>query len=503
VEFRVWAPAADTVAVRLADGEHELVPRHDGVFAGTVEAPADGTYVYVLDGDRALPDPCSRAQPLGARGPSEIVDTSAFRWTDEAWQGLVLGDLVVYELHVGTFSASGTFDGVAARLPELRDLGVTAIELMPVGTFPGRRSWGYDGLYAWAPHEAYGGPAGLARLVDEAHRQGIGVILDVVYNHLGPGAEALTSFGPYIAAGAPTPWGGALDHRMRGVREWAIQSGELWIRDYHVDGLRLDATQAIVDDSGTHVLAELARRARAIDPRALVTAEAETGDTRPLLEWGLDAQWADEFHHVLHVLLTGEREGSYAGYRASVGDLAAQLARTPPQRLIVCSQNHDQVGNRPHGDRPRPAELRLRAAALLFAPQTPLLFMGEEYGEQRPFPFFADHDDPAVRAATRQGRRREVARLSGGDVQDLLDPYDPETFARAVLRPEQGDAELTALYRRLLALRRELPHELGVEADEARRLLRLRRGRAELLLNFSGCEQDGVPPRGMELRASA
>jgi maltooligosyltrehalose trehalohydrolase len=482
--FRVWAPRARSVAVRVGGREHELAPAGDGVLEARVEARADADYVFVLDGERERPDPCSRFQPRGIRGPSRLVDVGAFEWTDAAWPGLSLDELVVYELHVGAFSPAGTFDGVVGRLPQLRELGVTAIEVMPVATFPGGRNWGYDGVYTSAPHPVYGGPDGFARLVDAAHREGLGVILDVVYNHIGPGSEAIADFGPYFTDRHTTFWGDALDYAQRGVREWAIQNAELWVRDYHVDGLRLDATHAVHDDSRVHVLAELAGRVRAVDPRVLVISEMETGDLRPIEEWGHDAQWADEFHHVLHVLLTGERDGYYAEYAPSTVALAAQLERTPAPRLVYCSQNHDQVGNRALGDRPRPDELRLRAAALLFAPQTPLLFMGEEYGEQRPFLFFTDHDDPVIAEATREGRRREFERFAAFSGEDVPDPQDPRTFERSKLDPAVGDPVLLALHRELLALRRELPREIEVDADEDAGVLCVRRGRAELVLDF-------------------
>jgi maltooligosyltrehalose trehalohydrolase len=499
VEFRVWAPAARSVSVRVGGGDHALSPVGDGVFEGSAVADEGADYVYVLD-DRERPDPYSRFQPMGVRGPSRIVDTGRFRWTDSGWSGISLDELSIYELHVGAFSPEGTFDGVARRLADLRDLGVTAIELMPIATFPGERNWGYDGVYTFSPHPVYGSPTEFAALVDAAHREGLGVILDVVYNHIGPGSEAIADYGPYFTDRETTFWGDALDYRRRGVREWAIQNAEYWVRDYHVDGLRLDATHAIYDDSPMHVLAELAGRVRAINPRALITSEMETGDLRPIDCWGHDAQWADEFHHLLHVLLTGEQEGYYGDYPQSIAELARQLERTPPQRLVFCSQNHDQVGNRALGDRPKQSELRLRAALLLFAPQSPLLFMGEEYGERRPFQFFTDHIDPQIAEATRDGRKREFEKFADFTGDQVPDPQDPMTFERSKLEPAAGDDELRSFYRRLLELRRELPREIAVESDEQARLLRLRRGRAELVLNFCEREQDGVAPYGADLQ---
>jgi maltooligosyltrehalose trehalohydrolase len=348
---------------------------------------------------------------------------------------------------------------------------------MPVATFPGRRGWGYDGLYTWAPHPVYGGPEGLLRLVQAAHREGVAVVLDAVYNHVGPGNEALRAFGPYFTDRHETFWGDAIDYSQPPVREWAIGNAEMWIREYGIDGLRLDATHAVFDDSPKHVLAELAERVRP----ALVTSEMETGDLRPIAEWGHDAQWADELHHEVHVLLTGERDGYYADY-GSLEGLAAQVQRRPAERLVVCSQNHDQVGNRAFGDRPRPEELRLRAAVTLFAPQTPLLFQGEEYGEQHPFLFFTDHIDPAIADATREGRRREFAAFAAFAGEEVPDPQAPETFERSKLDPSSGDDDLRAFYRELLALRRDLPKEVSTSVDGS--VLRVRRGDVELVADF-------------------
>jgi maltooligosyltrehalose trehalohydrolase len=475
------------VAVRLRGADHPLQAEGEGRFSALIEARADDDYVFVLDG-RTWPDPCSRFQPGGITGSSRVVEPPVLEPL-----GLALEELVLYELHVGTFSPAGTFDGVVEQLPRLRELGVTAIELMPVATFPGRRNWGYDGVYTYAPHPVYGGPEGLARLVAAAHESGLGVVLDVVYNHIGPGSEAITAFGPYFTPAHETFWGEALDFSQRGVREWAIQNAEMWVRDYGIDGLRLDATHAIFDDSEPHVLAELARRVRAIEPRTLVIAEMEVGDLRPIEDWGLDAQWADELHHLLHVLLTGERDGYYADFPPSVLALAHQLERTPAERLVVCSQNHDQVGNRAVGDRPHPDELLVRAAVLLFAPQTPLLFMGEEYGEQQPFQFFTDHIDPAIATATREGRRREFAAFSSFSGEEIPDPQDPATFGRSKLRPDRGDPALTDFYRRLLDLRRSLPREIETEADEDSRRLRMRRGNVTLTVDFAACSVDLEP----------
>ncbi len=520
MDFRVWAPRSGSVAVRVRGSDHELADMGGGVWSAQVPADAGDDYLYVLNGEAAWPDPCSREQPSGVRGPSRVVDPRCFRWTDGGWAGLSLEELVVYELHVGTFSGAGTFDGVVPYLADLRELGVTAIELMPVATFPGKRGWGYDGLYAYAPHPVYGGPDGLARLVDAAHAHGLGVILDVVYNHVGPGSEALAAFGPYFTDRYETFWGPAMNYDgdgSEGVREWAIQNACMWVRDYHVDGLRLDATHAVFDASPRHVLAELADRARAaraaFDAEStrtrmpssgtspagsagpptlgwgrgpappLIISEMEPGDLRPIEVWGHDAQWADGLHHQLHALLTDERDGYYAQYGSGAG-LARELERQQAERFVVCSQNHDQVGNRAFGDRPAADELRLRALVTLFAPQTPLIFMGEEYGERNPFQFFTDHIDPDVAEATRSGRRDEFAAFVAFGGEDIPDPQALETFERSRLS-RQGDLELRRLYGELLTLRRELPREAQASWNEEARTLTVRRGDVTLVADFA------------------
>jgi maltooligosyltrehalose trehalohydrolase len=468
----VWAPSPRRVAVHAHGRDHALEERDDGVWAGAVPLASGDDYLLVADGE-PWPDPCSRHQPEGVRGSSRVVDLGAFRI--DSGPVLSLDELVIYELHVGTFSDAGTFDGVIPRLRGLRELGVTAVELMPVATFPGDRGWGYDGLYTYAPHPAYGGPEGLARLVDAAHREGLGVILDVVYNHVGPGNEALRAFGPYFTDRHETFWGDAIDYAERGVREWALQNAELWLRDYRVDGLRLDAVHAIFDDSEPHICAELKQRAG----DALVISEIEVGDWRPIEEWGHDAQWQDASHHELHVLLTGEREGYYSSFGTIEGLVEVLLGfGRDPRRLVVCAQNHDQVGNRARGDRLPPDALRIASAVTLFSPCTPLLFMGEEYHETRPFQFFTDHVDPAIAEATREGRRREFEAFHAftGEVPD---PQDVETFLRSKLAPHEPDP----LYRELLHLRRELPRRLEAEIrDDA---LVLRRGGVRLVVDFA------------------
>jgi maltooligosyltrehalose trehalohydrolase len=500
VRFSVWAPNAERVAVRLVDGEtiraeHVLERGADGIFTGFAAGAGAGTdYFYVLDGRRARPDPVSRHQPFGVHGPSRVVDPDDFHWTDERWRGLELGDLVLYELHVGTFDEAGTFDAVVPHLESLRDLGVTAVELMPVAEFPGSRNWGYDGAHPYAPQSTYGGPEGLRRLVDHAHRVGLGVFLDVVYNHLGPEGNYLREFGPYFTERYRTPWGDAVDYdgpESDEVRRYFVENARYWVSEFHVDGLRLDAVHGIFDFSADHVLAELARAVHAdghrLGRKVLVVAESDLNDPKLVRcaecgGFGLDAQWNDDFHHAVHVALTGERNGYYEDF-ATPGAVAEVLRRrfllrgnrskfrrrrhgapaddVPADRFVVFTQNHDQIGNRARGE--RLASLvsfeaqKLSAALLSLAPYVPLLFMGQEYGETRPFLYFVSHGDPALVEAVRAGRRREFASFSWqGEVPD---PQAVETFLRScidrsVLR-EPAHAQILRLHEDLLRLRRE------------------------------------------------
>ena len=523
VEFRVWAPKPEVVSV---DG-HELEPVGYGIWEAVVEAGPGDDYRFVLDGRRHA-DPMSRSQPKGLRGPSRVVDPDAFEWTDAGWDGVPLSELVLYELHVGTFSTEGTFDAVIPHLRGLSDLGVTAIELMPVSEFPGVRGWGYDGVFLRAPHHAYGGPEGLRRLVDAAHTEGIGVVLDLVLNHLGAsGVRTMKAFGPYFTDKYETGWGKAInydDTDCEGVREWALQSAASLVREYHLDGLRLDAVHAIVDDSPRHLLVDLADRVHAVDPAALVIAESNRNDPRTLRppdEGGLaqDAQWADDFHHALHVLLTGEQEGYYRDF-GRVEDLAHAFGRPfvydgrwsdsrrrrvgapagdrPPEQFVVCAQNHDQVGNRAFGDRLAPRARPLAAFCTLLSPYTPLLFMGEEYGEDAPFQFFTDHIDKRIAKATREGRRKEFADFAAFAGEEVPDPQSPETFERSKLT-RRVDRRLAQLYLDLLQLRAQLPDvEAEVDFDERARWLRVRRGPFELAMNFGGRRRE-VPVAGHEV----
>jgi maltooligosyltrehalose trehalohydrolase len=512
--FRVWAPNAREVAVRVGGDDHPLADEGLGVNAGVAPADHGDDYMLVADG-RAWPDPCSRWQPHGLRGASRVLDPAAIAWTDEGFAPPALRDAVIYELHVGTFTERGTFDAAIERLPGLAELGFTVVELMPVAEFPGERGWGYDGVYLWSAQSSYGGPEGLARLVDAAHATGLAVILDLVPNHVGAsGAPALEAFGTYFTDRYGTFWGRALnydDAGADGTREWLVQAGEAWVRDLHVDGFRLDAIHAVYDMSARHVLELFAERVRAARPGALVIAESGMNDPKVMRDpqrggFGHDAAWADDFHHALRTLLTGDRDGYYAEF-GDVADLAKAFHRphvhdgrwsafrrrrfgapaddVPPEGFVVFSSNHDQIGNRAFGDR-LPRELRaLAAMCALFAPFTPLVFQGEEYGEDAPFQFFTDHIDEDIAEATRTGRREEFASFHSFAAEDIPDPQALETFTRSKLTRVE-DPAIAALYRRLLALRRELPPG---DADETATgegpWLRVARGRHELACNFA------------------
>jgi maltooligosyltrehalose trehalohydrolase len=522
VAFRVWAPRAETVELAVGRGEPiELTDAGYGVREGVVAARAGDDYRFVVDG-RKIPDPCSRWQPKGLRGPSRVAGVARPR---ELVGRPGLSSLVVYELHIGTFSSAGTFEAAIPYLEGLASLGVTAIEVMPVAEFPGARGWGYDGVYLSAAQSSYGGPHGFARLVDAAHEAGLAVILDVVYNHVGAsGVKALDAFGPYFTTKYETPWGKAInfdDEYCDPVREWVLQSAEGWIRDFGIDGLRLDAIHAIFDSSAEHIVEAVARRVHAVDAGAIVIAESGLNDPRVMRPselggYGCDGAWADDFHHALRALVTDERDGYYAEF-GRVGQLAKAFHRphvhdggysifrkrrfgapaddVPPERFVVFCQDHDQVGNRAFGERLPPDARSLSAFCTLLSPFTPMLFMGEEYGEDAPFQFFSDHIDKKIAEATRMGRRAEFAAFASFG-EEIPDPQDPATFERSKLT-HSGDQQLAALYKQLLVTRAAIgsvSDEAGpIEFDEASRWLRVRRGPYELLCNFSHTE-----PRRLE-----
>lgn len=549
--FLVWAPRAQSVEVHLVSPEDRLVPLEKmdgGYFGGVLEGVEPGAlYRLRLDGTKERPDPASRFQPQGVHGPSHVVGEE-FAWTDASWRGLELCDYVLYEVHVGTFTREGTLDAIIPRLDSLREFGVTALELMPVAQFPGSRNWGYDGAYPFAVQNCYGGPEGLRRVVNACHERGIAVVLDVVYNHLGPEGNYLADFAPYFTDRYRTPWGPAMNFDgawSNEVRRYFIENALQWVVDYHVDALRLDAIHAIVDTSAFPFLKELGlavhSEAERLNRRILVVPESDRNDARFVTPrdaggYGLDAQWSDDFHHALHTLLTREQNGYYADF-GELRHLAKAFRegfvysgeysqyrqrrhgnssrRLSGPQLIVFSQNHDQVGNRMRGDRLSESlsfeALKLAAGAVLLSPFVPLLFMGEEYAEKAPFQYFTSHADQDLIEAVRRGRREEFApfRWQG----EPPDPQDEATFLRSKLNWELAEREphrlLRELYRELLRLRRAVPalanlskEEMEVREFAEQSCLAVHRrhqdGDALILLNF-GKSRASLPLPGSPL----
>ncbi len=521
--FQVWAPKAGKLELCL-EAPHErivpLKPTGEGYHEALVEGVGPGTnYWFRLNDRHKRPDPVSRFQPDGVHGPSQIVDPD-FPWQDQGWFGVPLRDYIIYELHVGTFTAAGTLDAVIPNLPELKELGVTAVELMPVAQFPGSRNWGYDGVFPYAVQNSYGGPPGLKRLVDACHQTGLAVILDVVYNHLGPEGNYLSDFGPYFTDRYRTPWGSALNfdgELSDEVRRFFLENALYWQTEFHVDALRLDAVHAIKDFSAVPFLQQLARttreKAEQFNRRFYLIGESDLNDCRiinpeALGGYGLDAQWSDDFHHCLHVLLTGEQDGYYADFGGvrQLGRIFSQgwaysgehskvrkrahgnLPRfNSARQFVVFSQNHDQIGNRMRGERlSRLSDLeglKLAAGTVLLSPFIPLLFMGEEYGEPAPFQYVISHTDPQLVEAVRAGRRQEFADF--GWQGQLPDPQAEATFKECILnrglcQTEESHGLLYAFYRRLIQLRKELPALARAEKDslelvarETERILRV------------------------------
>jgi malto-oligosyltrehalose trehalohydrolase len=532
-EFAVWAPAASKVELD-ADGTRYPMVRADrpGWWRADAEIPVTDYWFRLNDGE-PLPDPRSPWQPYGIIGPSRTYNHSAFRWTDDAWRGVPLSGSVLYELHIGTFTAEGTFDAAITRLDYLRELGITTIEVMPVAAFPGDHGWGYDGVNLWAVHDPYGGPDGLKRFVDAAHARGLAVVLDVVYNHVGPG-NRLAEFGPYFTDAYSTPWGSAVNLDQAGsdeVRAFLIGNALMWLRDYHLDGLRLDAVHALRDTRAVHFLEELAGEVKALEARLkrelTLIAESDLNDPRTVTAseaggQGLDAQWSDDFHHAVHATITGERDGYYADF-ASMAALAktytrvffhdgtwssfrgrshgrpVDVLRTPGNRFLGYLQDHDQIGNRAVGDRITadiPADLaRVAAGLVLTAPFTPMLFMGEEWAASTPWQYFTDHIDPALARAVADGRRKEFA-AHGWATEDVPNPQDEATFLNSKLdwpeRHREPHAVMLAWYRELIALRHARPEltdsrldRITVQYDEQARWLLVHRGPVYIAANLS------------------
>jgi maltooligosyltrehalose trehalohydrolase len=520
--------------VKLADRLHSLERDEHAWWRLEMEQAGPGDdYAFVLnDSSTALPDPRSAFQPFGVHGPSRIVDHNAFPWTDQGWQAPPLSSALVYELHIGTFTSEGTFESAIERLEHLVNLGVTHIEIMPVSEFPGDRGWGYDGVDLYAPHHAYGGPEGLKRLVDACHAKGLAVLLDVVYNHLGPVGNYLGRFGPYFTDTYETPWGSAVNldgPGSREVRRFFCDNARMWLRDYHFDGLRIDAVHAFFDRSAIHFLEQLATEIDSLEShlegQLVLIAESDLNQPavvrpREAFGFGIDAQWSDDFHHALHTVLTGERTGYYADF-GSLADLAKAMksvfvydgaysefrkrihgrpvVNLPASRFFGYLQNHDQIGNRARGDRSSHlmsiGRLKIAAALVLLSPFVPMLFQGEEFAASTPFQYFTGYEDPQMGHAVSEGRKNEFAAF-GWNPEDVPDPQAPATFQRSKLNwPETGEPPHDALldwHKRLIALRRSNSdlangslEAIAVDFDEMRRFLALRRGAFTIISNLA------------------
>ncbi|HEY4314277.1 MAG TPA: malto-oligosyltrehalose trehalohydrolase, partial [Actinomycetes bacterium] len=534
----VWAPRAGHVTATVVGRVHPMAQSDGGWWAADVPDLVHGVdYAFLLDDDPTpLPDPRSRWQPAGVHGPSRWYDDGEYRWSDAGWRGVPLAGAVLYELHVGTFTPGRTLDSAVERLDHLVDLGVDVVGLMPVAAFPGQHGWGYDGVHPYAVHEPYGGPDALKRFVDACHARGLGVCLDVVYNHLGPSGNYLPLFGPYFSDKHETPWGAGVnldDEEASEVRRWIVDNATQWLRDFHVDMLRLDAVHAMADDSPVHVLAELAREvdALAVELRRPLSLVAESDLNQPAtvtpLECGglgMTGQWSDDFHHALHTLFTGEAQGYYADFAADPFDALARTlpgaffhagtassfrgatwgaavdrSRVPGWRFLGYSQTHDQVGNRAVGDRLAstisPGLARIAAALVLTSPYTPMLFMGEEWAASTPWQYFTSHEEPELAEAVRSGRRREFAE-HGWAAEDIPDPQAHSTLEASTLRwSELDDGEHAAMlrwYRDLIALRRREPElsdprldRVAVTYDATVRWLVVTRGSLRVVANLA------------------
>ncbi len=545
--FRVWAPEPERVDVVLGADRRGMERATGGWWALDVPDAGHGTdYAFAVDGGDPTPDPRGLWQPYGVHRESRVYDHTTFDWTDTRWRGAPLAGAVVYELHVGTFTPEGTFDGALRHLDHLVELGVTHVELMPVASFDGTHGWGYDGVALYAAHEPYGGPDGLKRFVDACHAAGLGVVLDVVYNHLGPSGNYLSRFGPYFTDKHHTPWGAAVNLDDAGsdeVRRWIVDNALSWLRDFHIDGLRLDAVHALVDERAVHVLEELATEVDALSATVqrplFLVAESDLNDAQMVTPreaggHGLTAQWSDDFHHALHSWLTGETQGyycdfgSYAGlakvydrvffhdgswstFRGRAHGRPVDTDRVPAYRFLGYLQDHDQIGNRAVGDRISatlsPGRLCIGAALVLTSPFTPMLFMGEEWGAATPWQYFTSFPDRELGEAVSNGRRREFS-SHGWAAEDVPDPQDPATFERSKLdwselhKPEH--ARLLDWHRALLSLRRSEPDladprlpRCGTSYDEDAQWFVVRRGSLRVVVNLSGAEQpvpvDGTP----------
>jgi maltooligosyltrehalose trehalohydrolase len=544
--FKVWAPKATRADVKLGDHKYALAQTGGGWWEAEVEsAEAGSDYVFLLDGkDQPLPDPRSAFQPHGVHGPSRVVDHGAFPWTDAAWQARPLQSAIIYELHVGTFTPEGTCDAAATKIGYLKELGITHVELFPFAEFPGTNGWGYDGVDLFAPHAAYGGPDGLKRFVDACHGAGLAVIMDVVYNHFGPSGNYLGSFGPYFTDAHKTPWGDAVNLEDAGsyeVRRFFCDNALMWLRDYHIDGLRLDAVHAYMDRSAINFMEQLGIEVRALEGvtgrHYSLIAESDLNNPRFVIPreaqgYGMDAQWSDDFHHSIVALLTGDRSGYYADF-GDFADLGKALTHVfvfdgqysphrdrlhgrpadglPGWRFLGYSQNHDQVGNRAKGERLEHltdvAHAKIAAALTLAAPFIPMLFQGEEWAASTPFQYFTDHEEEELGKLVFEGRKKEFAAF-GWSPEDIPDPQDKSTFDHSKLKWEElteaKHADMLDWYKKLIELRKAHPElsdgkvdQVEVDFDDEDRWFSMQRGSLVVVFTldeegYSAGLEDGV-----------
>ncbi len=547
-EVRVWAPRAKAVEIVGHNRQAAMETERCGWHSLDVTWISHGVdYAFLLDGEGPFPDPRSAWQPAGVHQSSRWLDHTRFGWSDSGWQAQPLSSAIVYELHIGTFTPAGTFEAVIERLDHLIELGVTHVELMPVNEFPGELGWGYDGVDLFAPHHAYGGPEGLKRLVNACHGRGLAVLLDVVYNHLGPSGNYLSRFGPYFTQRYSTPWGDSVNLDGAGsdqVRRFLIDNALMWLRDYHMDGLRIDAVHAILDQSAIHFLEQLSSEVDELEAslgrHLVLIAESDLNDPRIVRPqavggYGIDAQWNEDFHHALHAVLTGERQGYYCDF-GTIADISKVLTRglvldgcysryrrrrhgrpaagLSAHKFLGCLQNHDQVGNRAIGDRVchlLPIDrLKVGVALVLTSPFVPLLFQGEEWAASSPFRYFTDHQDPVLAEAVREGRKGEFVAF-GWDPDEVPDPQSPETFDRSILDWSEAardpHAEVLRWYRSLIRLRRRFPDLTSsrldatrVDFDEEASWLIMSRGRIVVVCNLADTRQHVPCPSGAERR---
>ncbi|HEX2867172.1 MAG TPA: malto-oligosyltrehalose trehalohydrolase [Ignavibacteriales bacterium] len=547
-EFVVWSPVAEKMEVKILDGKQRIIPMHrDEEFYWKAEAEnikPGQHYFYRINGETDRSDPASNSQPMDVHGPSEIIDHSAYKWTDNAWQGIPLTNYIIYEMHIGTFTPEGTFDAAAGRLNDLKTLGITAVEIMPVSQFPGERNWGYDGVYPFAVQSSYGGVKGLKHFVDECHSKGLAVVLDVVYNHFGPAGNYLHSYGPYFTSKYRTPWGDAVnfdEEYSDGVRNYFIENVLYWFRNFHIDSLRLDAVHSMYDFSAKHILEEMTELtdhfSKAEGKKHFLILESDLNDVRVINPreiggYGCHAQWSDDFHHALHTLLTGEKSGYYMDF-GKVSDMAkalkgsfiytGQFSRSRKRRhgndpserhtfqFVVSTQNHDQIGNRAFGERLSSLvtfeAAKLAAGVMLLSPYIPMLFMGEEYAGDTPFQYFVSHNDPVLVKAVQDGRKQEFKAFKWKD--EVPDPQSEETFMNSKLNWNERllgkHKVMLEFYKELIRLRNTLPalknfdrNDMQVREIEEEKVIFFHRWKqknaAYMIMNFNDMEVAAYVP---------